>query len=144
MKIRVYSWSVNIVLCRNLIIYIYIYIYFMYEGKPLESDLPANNYFFVKLQSVTALVDFSFLRVRTRISCLLVIRSLYVLVNSVYRSTFFSLSLSLSLARSSSISSFLLHLDSVVSICEETSSTEDNVRGSKRVARALHRRRRRI
>lgn len=68
----------------------------MYEGKPLESDLPANNYFFVKLQSVTALVDFSFLRVRTRISCLLVIRSLYVLVNSVYRSTFFSLSLSLS------------------------------------------------
>lgn len=70
----------------------------MYEGKPLESDLPANNYFFVKLQSVTALVDFSFLRVRTRISCLLVIRSLYVLVNSVYRSTFFSLSLYLSLS----------------------------------------------
>lgn len=118
----------------------------MYEGKPLESDLPANNYFFVKLQSVTALADFSFLCVRTRISCLLVIRSLYVLVNSVYRSTFlsFSLSLCLFLARSSFVSSLLLHLDSVVSICEETSSTEDNVRGSKRVARALHRRGRRI
>lgn len=70
----------------------------MYEGKPLESDLPANNYFFVKLQSVAALADFSFLRVRTRISCLLVIRSLYVLVNSVYRSTFLSFSLSFSLS----------------------------------------------
>ena len=79
----------------------------MYEGKPLESDLPANNYFFVKLQSVTALVDFSFLRVRTRISCLLVIRSLYVLVNSVYRSTFFSLSLSLSLSLSHALLLYL-------------------------------------
>ena len=70
----------------------------MNEGKPLESDLPANNYFSVRLQSVTtAFLDFSSARSRVHVFRLLVILAACTAACEWRRTEAFpSLSLSLS------------------------------------------------